>query len=154
MFGLEGGLQRCQTSGALRKALDRSHLGTVGLHREHQAGAHRVTVEQHRARAADTVLAAQMCAGQTQIFTKKSARVRRASTVRESRSPLTVTVSANSRMPGLLDRGRKHAWHKRFGHFSALLTSRVNIVGRIQYCRYLGPDIRQIEILHCGPRQC
>ena len=71
VLGLEGCLERCQSPGALRKALDRRHLGAVGLDREHQARAYRVTVEQHRARAADTVLAAQMRASQTQIVTQE-----------------------------------------------------------------------------------
>jgi hypothetical protein len=58
VFGLEGRLYWRQTAAPLRETLDGRHLGTVGLHGEHQARAHRVTIEQHRARAADTVLAA------------------------------------------------------------------------------------------------
>ena len=38
-------------------------LAPVGLHREHQAGAHRVVVEDDGAGAADAVLAADMGAG-------------------------------------------------------------------------------------------
>ena len=40
----------------------------VGLHGEHQAGAHRLAVEQHRAGAADAVLAAGMGAGEPELL--------------------------------------------------------------------------------------
>ena len=40
----------------------------VGLHREHQAGAHRLAVDQHRAGAANAVLAADMRAGLAAIL--------------------------------------------------------------------------------------
>ena len=47
----------------------------VGLHREHQAGAHRRAVEQdHRAGAAYAVLAADMRAGQPQIVAQEIAQ--------------------------------------------------------------------------------
>ncbi|GAA3792693.1 hypothetical protein GCM10022380_06810 [Amycolatopsis tucumanensis] len=39
----------------------------VGLHREHQARPHRFAVDEHGARAADPVLAAEMGAGQSEI---------------------------------------------------------------------------------------
>ena len=42
-------------------------LAAVGLHREHQAGAHRRAVDDHGAGAAHAVLAADMGAGQPQI---------------------------------------------------------------------------------------
>ena len=45
-------------------ALDGGDLAAVGLHREDQAGAHRLPVEQDGARAADAVLAAQVGAGE------------------------------------------------------------------------------------------
>jgi hypothetical protein len=42
----------------LREALDGGHRAPVGLHREHRAREHGLAVHQHRARAADPVLAA------------------------------------------------------------------------------------------------
>ena len=60
-------LQRRQVV-VVRQALDRDDLGAFGLHREHQAGAHRLAVDQHGAGAADAVLAADMGAGQPQMM--------------------------------------------------------------------------------------
>ena len=51
-----------------RQALDGGDLGAVGLHGEHQAGAHRVAVEQHRARPAHAVLAAEVGAGEGEVL--------------------------------------------------------------------------------------
>ena len=53
-----------QFIGGRRDALDREQFVSVGLHGEHQAGAGRTPVEQDGAGAADTVLAAEMRAGQ------------------------------------------------------------------------------------------
>ena len=44
---------------------------SIGLHREHQAGAHRLTVEQHGAGAAHAVLAADVRAGQFQMMSQE-----------------------------------------------------------------------------------
>ena len=62
----EGALQRVQDT-ALRQPLDGADRAALGLHREDQAGAHRIAVEQYRARAADAVLATHMRAGQPAI---------------------------------------------------------------------------------------
>ena len=62
----EGVLQRMQLV-AVRQAFDGADRAALGLHREHQAGAHRLAVDQHRAGAADAVLAADMRAGQAAI---------------------------------------------------------------------------------------
>ena len=43
----------------------------MGLNREDQTGPHRVAVEQHRARPAGTVLAAQMGAGQPALLAQE-----------------------------------------------------------------------------------
>ena len=51
----------------LGEAFDRGHAVTVGLHGEHQARAHRLAVEQHRARAAHAVLAADVRSGQAKL---------------------------------------------------------------------------------------
>ena len=63
------------------EALDRRHLMTLGLDREHQARSHRRPVEQHRAAAADAVLAAHVRAGQAEVVAKvvgkKPARIPR-----------------------------------------------------------------------------
>ena len=50
------------------QALDGADLLAVGLHREHQAGAHRLAVDDHGAGAADAVLAADMGAGLAAIL--------------------------------------------------------------------------------------
>src|SRR5580704_2092695 len=50
------------------QALDRADRLSGGLHREHQAGAHRRAVDQHRAGAAHAVLAADMGAGLAAIL--------------------------------------------------------------------------------------
>ena len=47
----------------LGEAFDRADLSAVRLHGEHQARAHRLAVDDHRAGAADAVLAADMGAG-------------------------------------------------------------------------------------------
>ena len=58
----EGALQRIELV-AVRQAFDGADLLAVRLHREHQARAHRLAVDEHRAGAADAVLAADMRAG-------------------------------------------------------------------------------------------
>ena len=47
---------------------------SVGLHREHQAGAHRLAVEEDRAGAADAVLAADVRAGQAELVAQEVAQ--------------------------------------------------------------------------------
>jgi hypothetical protein len=49
---------------AVRKAFDRPDALALGLDRKHQAGPDRLVVEDHGARAADTMLAADMRSGQ------------------------------------------------------------------------------------------
>jgi len=49
------------------QALDGRHLGAVGLHGQHQAGARRPAFDEHGARAAGAVLAADVRAGQGQL---------------------------------------------------------------------------------------
>src|SRR5262249_5841877 len=58
----EGLLHRVELV-ALRQPLDGADRPTLCLHREHQTGAYRLAVEQHRAGAADPVLAADMRSG-------------------------------------------------------------------------------------------
>src|SRR5712691_1366690 len=60
-------LQRMQLLVARRDALDGEDVVAVRLHREHQAGARRIAVEQDGAGAAHAVLAAEMGAGQAEI---------------------------------------------------------------------------------------
>ena len=48
------------------EALDRLDIAPVGLHREHEAGACAVAVDEHGAGAADAVLAADMRAGEAE----------------------------------------------------------------------------------------
>ena len=58
-------------SGDGRDALDGQDLVAVRLHREHQARARRVAVEQDGAGAADAVLAAQMRAGEAELVAQE-----------------------------------------------------------------------------------
>ena len=66
-------LQRMQFAVAAGQPFDGRELVAVGLHREHQAGAHRRAVEQDGAGAADAVLAADMGAGERQIVAQEIA---------------------------------------------------------------------------------
>ncbi len=59
----ECALQRMQLV-AVRETFDRADALALGLDREHQAGPYRLIVEDHRACAADAVLAADMRPGQ------------------------------------------------------------------------------------------
>jgi hypothetical protein len=67
-------------------------LRAVEARRQHQAAAHDLAVHAHRAGAADAVLAAGMGAGQAEIEAQEVDQVRRGSTLRVTRSPLTVSV--------------------------------------------------------------
>ena len=58
----EGALQRVQLV-AIGQSLDGADRLAVGLHGEHQAGAHGLVVDDHGAGAAHAVLAADMGAG-------------------------------------------------------------------------------------------
>ena len=53
---------------ARREPFDGRDLGAVGLHREHQARAHRLAVDEHRARAAHAVLAPEVRAGERAVL--------------------------------------------------------------------------------------
>src|SRR5919201_1563573 len=53
------------------QAFDRDDLGAGRLHREHQARPRGFAVHEHRARAADAVLAAHVRAGQREIFAQE-----------------------------------------------------------------------------------
>ena len=54
---------RMTVGAAVGEPFDRANLASLRLHREHQAGAHRLIVEDHRAGAADAMLATDMRAG-------------------------------------------------------------------------------------------
>src|ERR1051326_985553 len=56
-------LQHAERAVGGREPLRRNHIASVGLHREHDAGAHRLAVEQHGAGAAYAVLATEMGSG-------------------------------------------------------------------------------------------
>ena len=64
-------LHRVHVRPARAEPLDRGHLVAVDRHREQQAGPHRLAVEQHRAGAADAVLAADVRAGQPQVVAQE-----------------------------------------------------------------------------------
>ena len=86
-----------------------SIAAAVGLHGEHQAGAHAVAVEQDGAGAAHAVLAADMGAGEPERVAQEIGEQQtRLDRVRDSSSPLTVTLMSR----GLLMRrsgARRHA---------------------------------------------
>ena len=65
----EGFLQRREV-GIVGQPFDGHDLGALGLHREHQAGAHRGAVDDDGAGAAHPVLAADMGPGQPQMVTQ------------------------------------------------------------------------------------
>ena len=65
-------LQRVRSS-PLGEALDGRDLGAVGLDGEHQARADRPAVDDHRAGAADAVLAAEVGPGEPEASRRKSA---------------------------------------------------------------------------------
>ena len=71
-------LQRMQRVGIGRDAFDGHDLVAVGLHREHQAGARRIAVEQDGAGAAHAVLAAEMRAGEAQPMAQEIGQRQRA----------------------------------------------------------------------------
>src|SRR5882762_10608626 len=64
----EAVLQDAQRSVGFGETLDGGDAVAVRLHRVHEAGTHRLSVEHHRARAANAVLAADVCAGEEQFF--------------------------------------------------------------------------------------
>ena len=55
----------------IRDAFDGFDFGAVALHGKDEAAAHHLAVDQHRAGAADAVLAADMAAGQSQILAQE-----------------------------------------------------------------------------------
>ncbi len=67
----EGLLQRVELAVAAGQPLDGGELVAVGLDRQHQAGAHRLAVDEHRAGAADAVLAADVGAGEAELVAQE-----------------------------------------------------------------------------------
>ena len=65
---------------AVGQPFDGADRLALRLHREHQAGAHRLAVDDHRAGAADAVLAADVRAGQAASSRIASTSVLRGST--------------------------------------------------------------------------
>ena len=55
----------------LREALDRQDLRAVGLDREHDAGPRGLAIDQNRARAADSVLAADVRTREAEVLAQK-----------------------------------------------------------------------------------
>src|SRR5690606_6655830 len=64
---LKGALQMHELTG-VGEALDRVDLRTVCLNREHEAPAHHLAIEPYRAGTANTLLAADVRAGEAQRF--------------------------------------------------------------------------------------
>lgn len=65
----EGLLDRCQIIGGTQ-SLDGDDFVALGAAGEHQAGSHRLAVQQYRARTADPVLTSGMGAGETAVVTQ------------------------------------------------------------------------------------
>ena len=63
------GMERAVALGG--QAFDCRHARAVGLHREHQAGANGLVVDQHGAGTADAVLAADVRAGELQVMAEE-----------------------------------------------------------------------------------
>ena len=70
------------------------------LHREHEAGAHRLALEQHRARATDAMLAAHVRARQVQVLAEKVGQG--GARLRGARPRLPVDDEANRLLHGRL----------------------------------------------------
>ena len=87
-------LQRVQVLG-VAEALDGEHLLAPGLDREHEARPDGDTVDDHGAGAADAVLAAEMGAGQPELFAEEVGERHAHVGGRWRRSPLT-TISISS----------------------------------------------------------
>ena len=64
-------LHRAERAVRLGEPLDGGDLASVGRDREHQAGAHRPAVDQHRAGAAHAVLAADVGAGEAEVVAQR-----------------------------------------------------------------------------------
>ncbi len=64
-------LQHAEFARRRRQALDGGDLVAIGLDREHQAGPHRLAIDQHGAGAADAVLAAGMGAVEQEILAQR-----------------------------------------------------------------------------------
>jgi hypothetical protein len=62
---------RTERAVSVGQPLDRLDAGAIGLHGQHQAGAHGMSVHQHGAGAADAVFTAQMRAGQAQYMAQE-----------------------------------------------------------------------------------
>ena len=71
MMLAKGVLQRMQRAVRLRHALDRKDFGAVRLHGKHRARLHRLAVEIDRAGAAMGRLAADVRAGQLELFAQE-----------------------------------------------------------------------------------
>ena len=64
----EGLLQGMQLR-PLRQTLDGTDLRAFGLHGKHEAGAYRITIDDHGAGTTDTMLATHMGTGETALLT-------------------------------------------------------------------------------------
>ena len=89
----------CSSSRSAQR-LDGAHRPPVGLHREHQARAHGLAVDLHRARSADAVLAADVRAGQPEVVAQEVGQQRaRLDVRRRAVAPLTSTLILTRRPP-------------------------------------------------------
>ena len=74
---------------AVGQSFDRFDRCVLRLHRQHQARTNDLTIDAHRARATNLVLANDMCAGQFQMLPQEVSRLTRGSTCASTRSPFT-----------------------------------------------------------------
>ena len=116
-----------------RQAFYRHHAPPLRLHREHEAGADRLALEEHGARTTDAVLAAHMRARQVQVIAQEIGKG--GARLRGARARLSVDDEANgllhARPPAPLERGDQRALRQHPRDPPAIVGRRVQVsVGR------------------------
>jgi hypothetical protein len=103
------------------QALDGAHLVAVGLDPEHEAGAHGLVVEEHRARPAHAVLAPEVRAGEPQVVAQHVGE--RGAGLGGGRPGLAVDGELDGPPFGQVGLGHAASWALRVASASARATS-------------------------------
>jgi hypothetical protein len=98
-------LQRMEGAVACGQAFDGRDLVLVGLHRQHQAGSHGSPIKQYRACSANTVLAAKMRSGQTQLMSQEIRK--RGSTAYRFRVAFPIDINRNATLVHIVSLSRQ-----------------------------------------------